>query len=161
VTGRALELAERAWRASEGDAADALAHVEESGFARFAGSEVHQPTLSRDATVTIRVVRDGRVGCAVTNRTGEDALRDAARRAGDAADRSPRDPGFAGLQEPAEAPAVEGYDEATASLTPEEQAEAAAAAIAAAPGVGSTATTRAASARLRSPPARDMRSPSR
>jgi PmbA protein len=136
VSGRALELAERAWRAAEGDEADALAHVEESGFARFAGSEVHQPTLIRDETVTIRVVRDGKVGCAVTNRTEEGALREAAGRAAEAADRSPADPGFAGLQEPAELPAVEGYDEATAALTPEEQAQAAAAAIAAAPGFG-------------------------
>jgi predicted Zn-dependent protease len=136
VNGRALELAERACRAAEGDEADALAHVEESGFARFAGSEVHQPTLIRDETVTIRVVRDGKVGCAVTNRTDEQALRETAGRAAEAADRSPADPGFAGLQEPAELPAVEGYDEATAALTPEEQAQAAAAAIAAAPGFG-------------------------
>jgi PmbA protein len=136
VSGRALELAERAWQAADGDEADALAHVEESGFARFAGSEVHQPTLIRDETVTIRVLRDGKVGCAVTNRTEEEALREAAGRAAEAADRSPADPGFAGLQEPAELPAVEGYDEATAALTPEEQAQAAAAAIVAAPGFG-------------------------
>jgi predicted Zn-dependent protease len=136
VRGRALELAERASRAAEADEADALAHVEESGFARFADSEVHQPTLIRDETVTIRVVRDGKVGCAVTNRTDDGALREAAGRAAEAADRSPADPGFAGLQEARGAPDVEGYDEETAALTPEEQAEAAAAAIAAAPGFG-------------------------
>ncbi|HEX2044877.1 MAG TPA: metallopeptidase TldD-related protein [Gaiellaceae bacterium] len=136
MSGRALELAERAWRAAEGDEADALAHVERSGFARFAGSEVHQPTLVRDETVTIRVVRGGRVGCAVTNRTDDDALREAARRAGEAADRTPVDPGFAGLQRPSDVPDVGGFDETTAALTPEEQAEAAAAAIAAAPGFG-------------------------
>jgi PmbA protein len=131
---RALELAERAWKAAEGDAADAVVHLEQSGFARFAGSEVHQPTLIRDGTVTLRVVRDGKVGCAVTNRTDEEALRAAAQRAAEAADRSPADPGFAGLQEPVETPAVSGFDEATAAATPEEQAESAAAAIAATPG---------------------------
>jgi PmbA protein len=133
---RALELAERAWRAAEGDAADAFVHVEESGFARFAASEVHQPTLVRDERVTLRVVRDGRVGCSVTNRTDEESLREAARRAEGAADRSPVDAGFPGLPEPAPVPEVEGYDEATAALTPQEQAEAAAAAIAAAPDFG-------------------------
>src|SRR5215210_2748272 len=133
---RALELAERAWRAAEGDEADALVHVEESGFARFAGSEVHQPTLIRDETVTVRVVRDGRWGCATTNRVDEDGLRAVARRAAEAAGRSPVDPGFAGLQDAAEVPAVEGYDEQTAALTPEEQADAAAAAITAAEGFG-------------------------
>jgi PmbA protein len=130
---RALELAERAWRAAEGDEADAVAHLEESGFARFAGSEVHQPTLIRDETVTLRVVRDGKIGCAVTNRTDEEALRALAQRAAEAADRSPADPGFAGLQEPVKAPAVSGFDEATSALTPEQQAESAAAAIAATP----------------------------
>src|SRR5919108_1677752 len=133
---RALELAESARRAAEGDEADALVHVEESGFARFAGSEVHQPTLSRDETATIRIVRDGRWGCAVTNRTDAAGLADAARRAAEAAERSPVDPGFAGLQPPAAVPEVGGFDEATAALTPEQQAEAAAEAIDAAPDYG-------------------------
>jgi PmbA protein len=129
---RALELAERAVRAAEGDEADASVHVERSGFARFADSAVHQPTLIRDESVTLRVVRGGRVGCSTTNRTDDEGLADAARRAGEAADSSPVDPGYPGLQEPASVPDVEGYDEATAALTPEEQAEAAATAIAAA-----------------------------
>jgi predicted Zn-dependent protease len=133
---RALELAERAVEAAEGDEADASVHVERSGFARFADSAVHQPTLIRDESVTLRVVRDGRIGCATTNRTDDDGLRAATRRAGAAADSSPVDPGFPGLQPPAEPPEVEGYDEATAALTPEEQAEGAAAAIAGAPDLG-------------------------
>jgi PmbA protein len=133
---RALELAERAVRAAEGDEADASVHVERSGFARFADSAVHQPTLIRDESVTLRVVRDGRVGCATTNRTDDEGLAAAAARAGEAADSSPADPGFPGLQEPASLPETEGYDEATAALTPEEQAEAAAAAITAAPELG-------------------------
>jgi predicted Zn-dependent protease len=133
---RALDLAERAVRAAEGDEADASVHVERSGFARFADSAVHQPTLIRDESVTVRVVRNGRVGCATTNRTGDEGLAAAAARAGEAADSSPVDPGFPGLQEPAAVPDAEGFDEATAALTPEEQAESAAAAIAAAPDIG-------------------------
>jgi PmbA protein len=133
---RPLELAERACRAAEADEADAVVQVEESGFARFAGSEVHQPTLIRDETVTLRVVRNGKVGCAVTNRTDEEGLRETARRAGEAADSAPPDPGYPGLQPPSEAPEVQGYDEATAALTPEEQAAAAAEMIEAAPEYG-------------------------
>jgi predicted Zn-dependent protease len=133
---RALELAERAVGAASGDEADASVHAETSGFARFAASAVHQPTLIRDETVTLRVVRDGRVGCATTNRTDDEGLVAAARHAAEAAASSPADPGFAGLQEAAAVPDVEGYDEATAALTPEEQAEAAAEAIAAADGLG-------------------------
>jgi predicted Zn-dependent protease len=133
---RGLDLAERAVKAAQGDEADVSAHVESSGFARFAASAVHQPTLIRDETVTLRVVRNGRVGCATTNRTDDDGLAEAARHAAEAADSSPVDPSFAGLQEPAPVPDAEGYDEATAALTPEDQAEAAAEAIAAAPDLG-------------------------
>jgi PmbA protein len=133
---RALDLAERAVSAAEGDQADVSVHVESSGFARYAASAVHQPTLIRDETVTLRVVRDGRVGCATTNRTDEEGLAAAARHAAAAADSSPPDPSFPGLPEPAPAPEVEGYDDATAALTPEDQAEAAAEAIAGAPGLG-------------------------
>jgi predicted Zn-dependent protease len=133
---RALELAGLAAEAAEGDEADAFAHVERSGFARFAGSEVHQPTLIGDETVTIRVVRDGRVGCSFTNRTDPDGLSDAARRAAEAADSAPRDPGFPGLPDPTEVPEVVGYDEATAALSPQEQARLAGEAIAAVPELG-------------------------
>jgi PmbA protein len=134
--GRALELADRAWRAAEADEADAVVQVEESGFARFAGSEVHQPTLISDESITLRVVRDGKVGSAVTNRTDDEGLREMARRAAEAADSAPADPGYAGLQPPAAVPDVAGYDEETAVLTPEEQAALAAQAIEAAPKYG-------------------------
>ena len=112
-------------------------HVEQSGFARFAASEVHQPTLIRDESVTLRVVRDGKVGCAVTNRTDDEGVRAAARRAAEAADsaqgRSRTSPA---CSRRADLPEVEGFDEATAALTPEEQAAAASAAIEAAADYG-------------------------
>jgi PmbA protein len=133
---RALEVADRAVRAADADEADAVAHVEQSGFARFAASEVHQPTLIRDETVTLRVVRNGKVGCAVTNRTDDEGMREAARRAAEAADSAKPDPDFAGLQPRADVPRVDGFDEATAALTPEEQAALASAAIEAAPDYG-------------------------
>src|ERR671937_750623 len=66
-----LELAARALQAAEGDEAEAFVHVERSGLARFADSEQHQPTLVENTVVTLRVVRDGRVGIAITNRTGD------------------------------------------------------------------------------------------
>jgi PmbA protein len=133
---RALELAERARAAAAGDEAEAVVQIEESGFARFAGSEVHQPTLIRDESVTLRVVRDGKVGVVYSNRTDDDGLRAAARRAAEAADSAPRDPDFPGLTPPVDVPDVEGFDEGTAALTPEDQANAAARAIEAAPEYG-------------------------
>jgi PmbA protein len=122
VGERAADLARRAIRVTEGDEADAIAHVERSGFARFSASTVNQPTLIEDDRVTIRVVRDGRLGAVSTNRTDDEGLRDAARRAGAVADNAPPDPAFPGLPRPAPAPSVGGFDEATASLDASEQA---------------------------------------
>ena len=125
----ALDLAERALRAAEGDEALALANRERSGLARFAGSEVHQPTLIENDVVELQIVRDGKVGVAVANRTDDEGLKALAARAAEAADSAPADPDFPGLTPKAEPPAVEGYDEETAALSPQEQARLAAAAI--------------------------------
>lgn len=118
----ALELADRACRLAEGDESEALVQAERSGFARYADSVVHQPTLVEDRSVTIRIVREGRIGCASTNRTDEEGLAATARRAAEIAERSPVDPGFPGLPEPAAPPDLEGFDEETASLGAAEQA---------------------------------------
>jgi PmbA protein len=125
----ALELAQRALRAAEGDEACAFVHSERSGLARFAGSEVHQPTLIENEVVELQVVRDGRVGLASSNRVDDEALRALAARAAEAAESAPADPDFPGLATPVEPPAVAGYDEETAALPAEEQARLAAAAI--------------------------------
>jgi PmbA protein len=124
---RALDLAEAALRAAEGDEAEVLVHAERSGVARFAGSVVHQPTLIDNAVVRLRVLRDGKVGWAATNRA--DGLDELARRAGEAADQARPDPDFPGFAPPAEYAEAPTYDEETASLGPDEQAQLAAAAF--------------------------------
>jgi predicted Zn-dependent protease len=125
----AQELAQRALRAVEGDEALVVVQSERSGLARFAGSEVHQPTLIENEVVELEVVRDGRVGVASSNRTDDEALRALAARAAEAAESAPADPDFPGLAPAAEPPAVTGFDEDTAALAAEEQARLAAAAI--------------------------------
>ena len=124
----ALEVARAALDTAGGEA-EAVAHVEHSGLARFAGSEVHQPTLIENAMVTIRVVHGNRVGIATTNKIDPPGLAEVARRAADAAESSPPDESFPGLAHHADPPAVEGYDEETAALGPGDQARLAAASI--------------------------------
>jgi PmbA protein len=133
---RALEIAEKALSTTQGGEAEVLVHAERSGVARFAASIVHQPTLIDNAVVRARVVRDGKVGWAATNRTDEKSLGEVMSRAGEAADSAKPDPDFPGLGAPAEYPDVAGYDEETASLGAEDQARLAAAAIEAAPDFG-------------------------
>jgi PmbA protein len=125
----ALDLAAQVLDACSGEDAQAVVHRERSGLARFAGSEVHQPTLIENTVVQVRVARDGRVGSASTNRVSKDAFEAIARRAADAADSSHVDPHFQGFAPAADVPQVEGYDERTAELPAEEQAAHAAAAI--------------------------------
>ena len=112
-----------------GEEAEAVAHSERSGLARFAGSEVHQPTLIENIVVTLRVVRGKQSGTATTNRVDPQGLAEVAQRAREAADSSPPDDSFPGLAPSAQPPAVDGYDEETAALGPDGQARRAAAAI--------------------------------
>jgi PmbA protein len=126
----ALEIARAALAHAEGDA-EALVHVERSGLARFADSEIDQPTLIDDVTIRLRCVHGGRLGVATTNRLGEQGLAELARRASEAAASAPVDPDFPGLAPKAEFPNVNGYDETTATLGPEGQARLAGEAIAA------------------------------
>jgi predicted Zn-dependent protease len=133
---RAQDLAEQALRAAEGDEAEVLVHAERSGVARFAASVVHQPTLIDNAVVRVRIVRDGKVGWAATNRVDQEALVEVSRRAGEAADSARPDRDFPGLAPPAEYPDTGGYDEETAGLGAEDQARLAAEAIEAAPDFG-------------------------
>jgi predicted Zn-dependent protease len=132
VSESALELAERALAGAEGDQAEVVVQSERSGFARFADSEVHQPTLIENAVVQLRIVRDGRLGSALTNRIEPDGLGDLARRAAEAADLAPPDPHFPGLPEMASYPEIGAYDEETAALGAEGLAQLAGAAIGAA-----------------------------
>jgi predicted Zn-dependent protease len=132
----ALELAERACRLCRGDATEAVVQRERSGLARFAASQVHQPTLIANETVSLRVVRGERQGSAATNRIDDEGLLAAARRTEEAADAARPDPDFPGLAPPAVPPDVTGRDPETAELGPAAQAERAWEAIEAAGGIG-------------------------
>jgi PmbA protein len=133
---RTLDLAEQALRATDGDDAEIVVHAERSGVARFAASVVHQPTLIENTVVRVRVVRDGKIGWAATNRVDEEGLAEVARRAGEAADSARPDPDFPGFAPPADYSDVGGYDEETAALGAADQARLAAAAIDAAGDIG-------------------------
>ena len=124
----ALDVARAALEAAGGDA-EAVAHSERSGLARFAGSEVHQPTLIENVVVTLRLVQDNRIGVATTNKVDADGLAELGRRAAAAAASSPAHEDFPGLAPPLPLPHVDAYDEATAALGPDDQARLAAEAI--------------------------------
>jgi PmbA protein len=125
----ALAIAERALALASGDEAEVVVGTERSGFARYAGSEVHQPTLIENAGVQLRLLRDGRAGLATTNRTDDEGLAELAGRAADVLASASENPDLPPLALPAAFPEIDGYDEETASLGAEDQARLAAAAI--------------------------------
>lgn len=120
MTG-ALDVARATLEATDDDA-EALVHVERSGLVRFADSEIHQPTLIDNVVAMLRVVRGSKVGIATTNRIDDGGLADLARRAEAAAASAPDDPDFPGLPQAERLPDVEGLDDATARLGPDDQA---------------------------------------
>jgi predicted Zn-dependent protease len=126
---KALKIAERALERASGEA-EAVVSTERSGFARYAGSEVHQPTLIENAMVQLRLVADGREGIATTNRTDDEGLTALAARAAEVLASASENPELPPLAPPASFPDIDGFDEATASLGAEEQSRLAAAAIA-------------------------------
>src|SRR5256885_10549602 len=128
----ALQIAERALAQVSGDEAEVYVSTERSGFARYAGSEVHQPTLIDDASVQLRLIRGRRAGVATTNRIDDAGLAELARRAVEIVANASDDPELVPPAPPAEFPEVDGYDEATASLGADDQARHAADAIGAA-----------------------------
>ncbi len=128
----ALAIAERALALASGNEAEVVVGTEHSGFARYAGSEVHQPTLIENAEVQLRLVENGRAGLATTNRTDDAGLAELARRAADVLASASENPELPPLAQPASFPELDGYDEETASLGAEDQARLAAAAIGAA-----------------------------
>ena len=136
----AREVAERALAlAGPGDAQVTVVR-ERSLVSRFARSAPTQATAVEDTEVEILVVRDGHTASASTNRLDDDALRDAARRAGAAARAVARSgagpyPGLLEADAPGGAAApgssrARGFDAATARLDPADAGAALAAAFA-------------------------------
>jgi PmbA protein len=128
----ALEIAERALAEADGRDAEVFVGTERSGFARYAGSEVHQPTLIENATVQLRLVDRQRAGIATTNRTDDEGLARLAARAAEVIAGATDDPDLPPLAPPAAFPAIEGFDPETAALGAGEQSQLAVAAISAA-----------------------------
>jgi PmbA protein len=116
-----LALAERALAGAP--PGEALAHVayERSLMLRFARSRPTQATAVDDVTVTLAVVRDGRVGTASTNAIDDDSLGAAAQAAAAAAEAAARSAGtgqYPGFPAGGQPRGHEGFDAATAAIDP-------------------------------------------
>ena len=136
----ALAVAQELLAAAGEEQAEAVVHVESGGLARFAASEIHQPTLIDNVSLQLRVLRGSpgalRAGTAATNRLDARGIADLVARAREAAASASPDPELPPLARPEEAPGPgagagpeDGWDDATAALGGDGQARLARAAI--------------------------------
>ena len=114
-----LDVAERALRHAGGPAQVTVSQ-ERSLVARFARSAPTQATDVDDVSVHVLAWRDGRTGAALTNRTDDEGLREAVRRAEAAvASASVATADHPGLVDPPDGyPEHSGFDSATAAADP-------------------------------------------
>jgi PmbA protein len=105
------------------DGVEVLFMHEWGGLTRFAKSSIHQSTWREDTGLRVRVVVEGRVGVAGTNDLSPEGVVQAAESAREMAGVVAPDPLFPGLAPPSPLEDDSGFDEATASTTPERRAE--------------------------------------
>ncbi|MEW6058775.1 MAG: TldD/PmbA family protein [Actinomycetota bacterium] len=105
------------------DGVEVLLMHEWGGLTRFASSSIHQSTWREDTIVRVRVVKGGRIGIAATNDFTKEGARHAALGAREIADVAAPDPFFPGLAPPQPVPERDGFDEVTASATPDMRAD--------------------------------------
>jgi PmbA protein len=123
-------IAETALDLAGADGVEVLFMHEWGGLTRFANSSIHQSTWREDTGIRVRVVTEGRVGVAASNDFSKDGARRAATSALEMARVVGADPNWPGLAPRAPVSSRDGYDEATATVTPEQRAEGVATAIA-------------------------------
>ncbi len=124
---RAIDTAEQALELVRVRAADAEAEVTvrqgTEALTRFATSFIHQNVASEVNHVLIRVALDGRNASTSIDGPADDVgLGRAIDNVLEAARARPADPDWPGLAPRAEAPAVDHFDEATATASPDERA---------------------------------------
>lgn len=110
-------IIDRVLRLADGDEADAVFIGSDKNLTRFANSTIHQNLTERGGSLTIRVVADGRIGVASASATDDESLKRTAALALDLARRSEPVEGFRGLHRNLEpSPAIDSFDEETASI---------------------------------------------
>jgi predicted Zn-dependent protease len=136
MTDRLLDTCERVLALVGTDAeAEITVTAGTEALTRFATGFIHQNVADAVQQVHLRLALDGRVAEASANQTDDDALARLVRSTADAARLQPVDPGWPGLAPPADAPAVDHWDDATAAAQPSERAERVGAFVTAADGL--------------------------
>lgn len=128
----AEKIIEQTLRASRADETLVLLEFYRRAVTRFGENEIHQNVSESHLRLTVQAAIGKKVGVACGNVNGEAGAERVAEMALAIARVQGEKEDYAGLAEPADVPAVDGYSDATASYTPEQRADAAGQVIAAA-----------------------------
>ncbi len=109
---------------SPADETELVAYVNSGSLTRFAKSVIHQNVHEENSEILARVAVGKRIGVASTNRLDKASIRAALERATSIAEASPELKDFPGFPKAGPAEPVPAFSEATASVTPEERADA-------------------------------------
>jgi PmbA protein len=107
---------------SQADQTEVVYSKSESSLTRFAVNHIHQNMLEDNYEVRVRAVVGKKVGVATTNRLDDESLRRVAEQALEIARIQPENPEFHSLPTPHPITTASGYNERTATFTPEERA---------------------------------------
>ena len=110
----------------EADQAEVVLSTSDEALTRFANNTIHQNVSERNSSLRVRVVMGKRIGVAIANSLGAQALHEAAKAACTIARFSEENADFQSLPAPAGrvAPVKEAFAETTAATTPEQRAKA-------------------------------------
>ncbi len=107
---------------SQAEQTEVVYNATESALTRFATNHIHQNMAESDHDLRIRAVVGKKVGVATTNRLDDESLRRTAEQALAIARIQPENPEFHSLPAPQPIHPAAGYNERTATFSPEERA---------------------------------------
>ena len=97
---RTMQLLTRVLEIGAGEEIEATLAARDYGLTRFAGNVIHQNMQEENAILSVRLARQGRVGCCATNQLDAEGIRLAVQRAREIAELSQPNPDFDGFSPP-------------------------------------------------------------
>ncbi len=118
-----LNKAKLALDSASGDKIDVIVEKNVRSLTRYANSQIHQNVKKTDGSVRVRVIRNGKTGVANTNSFDDEDIKACAKRAGEIAELSEKNPVDYELPSPAEYEEIPSIDSETANLSPNDRAD--------------------------------------
>ena len=118
-----FDILNKVLRYSKGDQTEVLLITENSNLTRFANSYIHQNVSEQNASLSVRVVINKKIGSASTNLLTDESMKSAVDKATSIARLQRENPDFKSLPERREISKINTFFQETAECSPEKRAE--------------------------------------